>query len=995
MNNILYTSLMIYLITLPLMVRAEWAKEDSAPYQIVNSFVESELLDSGGSVAIYTNEMKALNEQGRSQLVLQTIPFVPDANKIQVLDASSFTNGIEEKVDLSKIQSRTAAGDKSGVSSRQELVIPFNNLKIGSTIKYTYKLTQLRTIVPGFSEENFQIGLPMPELKGGARVKSKKPLYLNYNDPWKVLKFKEFKENDYYVIEFNQISPLFKLPLEANPILRDEHLTWVNIGTMKSWSDFIVPIAEKYEKILSGKSLPPSYQAIVLKAAKEKNNKDKIDVVVSELANIMTYSGDWTTLEKFYYPQELKVISTLNTGDCKDFSLATVAMLRNLGINATVALTERKAPSSLGVVQIRPSNTSFPRMGFFNHAIVKVKEGQNIWWVDPTNIVTDAGYTFSDIAGSFAIEVAKTTTGIEKIAQPFAHQSKVAYDKTIIMGLDDTVESTTSFEITGNYARSILQMAHQNGEDTGKKVLSAFLRTDSKSAKNFYTGIDLKTRGSKLLKGTQKSVGEKIAFEKEGKKFISIPLPLVLKSLNAGYNRVTDFNGSENLQEVTKTQVQGFDFVTLQNGCTVLSPWYNLERTFTKINEGFEVQDTLQFHSTEISAADINSDKFQMYLQDIDDCYSETIVEVRQLTPTEKLQDRLKEYTLLKGQDQFDSPGALSIEGARKALHIANQLLLASPADRDLLILKARALRRVGFKSSRVDRSEFLTAAEKILKSLTEQFPNDPKVLAQNVYGADLRNNKTAMLEEFKKYYALAAKDYDTFILGGVVSEELGNFSAAKSSYLKAFSLAKNVKEKAIATSNIAEVSEDMNDIEGAISYYKQSLQFRDDSWIQGGLLQLYNRAGRYDEAISTGEDLVKKSPYGVAKENLADAYANKAQYTLNLALRTSKDRNSESYIKSEREAEGYLAKGLTHHSNNRLCLSKLSALYVDKAQRSKDVLTVQKALTYIEKKNNSLKANTEEDPEFLTMKFLMAEVEKGSAARLPAKEGLTSGPGK
>lgn len=63
-------------------------------------------------------------------------------------------------------------------------------------------------------------------------------------------------------------------------------------------------------------------------------------------------------------------------GDCKDKSLLLTAILRRLGVNATVALTDIDAGHAL------PMDVPMP--GVFDHAIVRIRLDGQSHWVDPT-----------------------------------------------------------------------------------------------------------------------------------------------------------------------------------------------------------------------------------------------------------------------------------------------------------------------------------------------------------------------------------------------------------------------------------------------------------------------------------------------------------------------------------------------------------------------------------------------------------------------------------
>ncbi len=965
--------------------QADWLPESAAPIIIVNSIDNVTVDKDGLSTSIREVEMKAVNEQGRSHLVNQSIPYVPDATKVEVLKASSITDGIESPVNIKKVTVRTAGGGKEGISHVKEVLIPFNNIKIGSITKYTVRVRDTKNLVKGLYSMTYVFGTNAPELAGKAKIRSIIPLHVKINDPWGVLVSKEYKDGKYYVFEFEQIKPVFKIPSEANPILRNDKISMIEISTMNSWNAYVSPIAEKYEKILQEKVLPPVFQKIVDQASKATKIQEKIDIITSELATVMTYSGDWTSFDKMFFPKKISEIGKLKVGDCKDFSLATVAMLRKMGIDANVAMTKRKSGGGISgqnSVMVEPISTSLVSQGFFNHAIVKVKDQGKIIWVDPTNMVSNSGYTFLDIAGSYTLDVARTAMELEKIPHPELGSSRVDFEKSIKIAADNTVESVTDFELTGDYAKYVVEAALARNEDTAHKVMMAFLRTDSKSAKSFYEGFNFKNRVVASLKGRQKSLGESLVFEKDNKKYFIAPLALSLKSLSqVGDRRVTDMNMESTFSERTTLNINGYDFVGFQKGCTILSPWFTVRRKFIKIQEGFQVQDVVDFKKVELSAKDINSDKFQMSVGDVESCAITQAVEIRKLDISDGFSDRLKDYTIQKAKDEYEISGPKSIDGARNALHIVEQILSKEPKDKEARILKAKAVRMVGYKNNSIDLIEYWAESDEILTALEKEFPQDPQMLIQKSWLGYLRKNQVDMMSYFKKAYAVSPKNWSLYNLGAEISERMEKYDAALKSHAKALELANTKYEKGSSAVGVAEMYFKKNQYDKAISYYKYAISANpENTWVAGNFMGILHRLGKWDDAIATGEEIMKTSAYGVGKRLLADAYAGKA----NSISRGGKDRG-----KNLLEMEGYYAKGLQVLPSNAKCLEGMTYLYFEKAMMTNDPAAAQRALSYFEKATTEGKMEAQK---FAGIKASLESIASGKSnmPRMPANVTTT-----
>jgi hypothetical protein len=139
MNKINFVYILLSLLAGSRLAVADWLPEKEAPYEIVSSndlvIVEKSGLHTSEREIVY----RILNEQGRNYLALKGIPFVPDAQKIQLLKASTVTEGKETFVNIKTATVQQAKGPSGGLTHSKELVIPFTNLEVGSLVKYKYR----------------------------------------------------------------------------------------------------------------------------------------------------------------------------------------------------------------------------------------------------------------------------------------------------------------------------------------------------------------------------------------------------------------------------------------------------------------------------------------------------------------------------------------------------------------------------------------------------------------------------------------------------------------------------------------------------------------------------------------------------------------------------------------------------------------------------------------------------------------------------------------
>ncbi|MDK1376173.1 MULTISPECIES: DUF3857 domain-containing transglutaminase family protein [unclassified Sinorhizobium] len=78
-----------------------------------------------------------------------------------------------------------------------------------------------------------------------------------------------------------------------------------------------------------------------------------------------------------YVPRRPETVLASGFGDCKDKTLLLVSALRRLGVEAEAALTD--------IDEGRALEHAVPALQVFDHAIVKAKIGERVWWLDATD----------------------------------------------------------------------------------------------------------------------------------------------------------------------------------------------------------------------------------------------------------------------------------------------------------------------------------------------------------------------------------------------------------------------------------------------------------------------------------------------------------------------------------------------------------------------------------------------------------------------------------
>jgi len=867
---------------------AYWAPATEADVVIDRVDCNTLIKKDGNYISEEEQTYTAKNENGRNKLALQTIQFFPEAQRVEVLKAVTINGGAETLVDLKTIHERSAGGPTNGVSGVKELVIPFTNLKIGSSIRYKYKTISKKPMHPGVFAMQFIYGARDPELAGTCVLKSEKKLFYSAKDKESLLKIQEGVEKDLFTLTINLIKPANKaLKDEKVPILRHDSFSQVQVTTLENWQEFASLLSERYEKVLQ-QTLPPVFQAIVDKAKQKKDIHQQIDTVTSELSTIMTYSGNWTSLEKMYYPRGHAEVASSKIGDCKDFATTTTAVLRSLGINASVALVGRKMPYDPSqIVSTTPIKDTLAMPSLFNHAIVRIERPDNsVFWVDPTNTTSNSRYSKDDIAGSATLNMSKTTTQLETIPYSKLEDSFVKIDKTIQIRVDEKADVKGTIKGAGAYLNPIVETAFREGEKKADEYLLNIFGSSSKDSTLKVQSKNYKSRITDSFEATVQNSGEKVLGSKDGKEYFVAALPSFLEIYFAGVSsgRTTDLYSVTKGKIESSVKVLGYDFLESEsNGCIAVSPWFEVERNLIKNEKGFEVRDKILFKKEYIPVSDLIQEEYANSVSDLEGCLYSQAIRVSKIPPGKTLTQRLEGYTLKAIDALYEVKGPGVTENALKARTIALQLLEINPNNIEAKIGLIKSYRWTGYRKGTEWGPLYLQYADLMIDEILTKSPDHiPTLIVKSYY--QIRLNK---LDEAKKYftkafYASANKNFEIYNLGGYILEKMNNPKLAMNSYFRALELASSDFQRTLAYSNLGGLARDSGDLAKAEEYYTQAIKYSPgDAWLMNDVVVIALIKKSYDKAIDVGEKMLKVSVFGVGQMNLADAYAGKAQQIL------------------------------------------------------------------------------------------------------------------
>lgn len=392
--------------------QARWAKPEEAAAQF-DQLSRDITVKADTSEEIVESRVQILNEAGREKFGVFRTFFNQNIQKVEIIEAKTIHAGTDFQVPKQNIEIKPVASELNGFDQNMQFSVTFPNVLVGSIVCLKYKITTLKQPLPNYFSQTFNLGDASSILAHyNATIKSELPLHLLVNDPHQKLIVEDKKEGKTQIISIrlkDNTTLYEELANEPhNSFLSPEDSTRVMVSTFDKFEDFAKAMTPNFEKEIE-KPLPGLYKEIKEQAQKAKLLRDQINIVTSQLAEKVRYISDQTTIEGRFSPRSLEMTAQSAVGDCKDYSAATVAILRELGHKAHVVIVMR------GVGYLMPKKL-LPAIECANHAMVKViGEDGEILWIDPTNVVSMAGGIFPDIANRSVFVLDKENSSYETI----------------------------------------------------------------------------------------------------------------------------------------------------------------------------------------------------------------------------------------------------------------------------------------------------------------------------------------------------------------------------------------------------------------------------------------------------------------------------------------------------------------------------------------------------------------------------------------------------
>lgn len=608
-------------------VSARWATREDMDSIIEFLNQEIEINQDGTYTETREISMVPIKESGKDSLVSVPITYNASNSTLTILEAKTIRNGQELMVDKKLIEDKPLASSPQGFDQTNQVLIAFPQVDINSKIYFKSQMVVREPVLPGFFSTNFIYGSNGFWQNSKIHIVSKLPLNIALHDPEKYLNITEVKTNKGYEITILLTRPVIKVAHGEKYIAENNKIyPSVTVSSLKAWSEFGNEMVKPYEAVLS-KPLPAIFKEMVVEVGKNMNTIDKLNAVTTHLAEKITYMGDWRTIKGKAIPRNLSEIAESRIGDCKDLSAATTVILRELGIKANMVLVYRGIEDPHLPID---SSGSLPDASLFNHAIVRVIEGNRTYWIDPTNFTSFAQGIYPDIADRSALVLIPGASIILQTQKLDPNSSETAIIQKIELPepLSDPTHVTGKLRLKGVASLSLA------GADlrASKEVISHYiLSTITDPALAIHWKIDPYQLNSRVVRDLDFSfqyTEERSQMKSTMGRAFLVPTPSQIQVLLTKTNdRVSDLAFTLPSVYRYETTLKGVSLIGQDfESCSIHSPWVEGSRKIVNKTGGIGVVDELIAKKIRIGIEALKSPEYRNLQSEAFKCFGDTVL---------------------------------------------------------------------------------------------------------------------------------------------------------------------------------------------------------------------------------------------------------------------------------------------------------------------------------------------------------------------------------
>nr|WP_275297408.1 DUF3857 and transglutaminase domain-containing protein [Maricaulis parjimensis] len=295
-----------------------------------------------------------------SELFIHAINVIRDGEVLDRLELDRFTT-VRRETDL---QSGIVDGNLTSF-------IELRDVRVGDLVEYAWSREIRSPIWPGGigTTISTQWSIPLGRQHIRIQAPADRPLSLAGNSQLEPVRT---EENGWVEYIWEQ-SDADRVAGEANFPAGHVHWGQISVSAMPDWQSVVDWARPLYE---SRSALGPRSRA-VLERIREENPvyTEQVTALIRYVQDDIRYVSDVTGLGS-HTPRDPDTVIENGYGDCKDKALLLVALLGEMGVHASVALTD--IDEGPGLPDLAPSPYAF------DHAIVRIDNDGEPVWIDAT-----------------------------------------------------------------------------------------------------------------------------------------------------------------------------------------------------------------------------------------------------------------------------------------------------------------------------------------------------------------------------------------------------------------------------------------------------------------------------------------------------------------------------------------------------------------------------------------------------------------------------------
>lgn len=917
--------------------------QESKNYEALVSTLEVNVKKDGSSTFTTENVFRVLTEQGRSELSLYKIRVDETESKFQLLEAFSVNQNKKSIVQEKSLKTSQSKDTKNfGLSGQSEIIVPFDNVSIGSEVHIRYKILQ-KPFLGNIFSSTIAVSNESLAKKEHYKFTSEIPLFFRDDNlaPYFVLKSRN--ESNQFVVEISP-SPqayIYEGIINETGVL---HLT-----SAANWKQIQENAAKKYSAAIS-EPPPEKLQKIIAGAGKQSTKKEMIEFAAREINKVVAYSGNWTTKDGKWFPQGIKKTLDTGKGDCKDYSTLMTAVLRGIGFESYPFLTFRSR-AYVGQEKLsRLSGLASPEL--FNHVIVwaKDKEGK-VWWVDPTNPYVQADTITSDILGNFGIVLDGHSENAIFLPSRNLDPADLNLEQTLTVNADNSVNGTGKIRMSPSFYNSIAMLERQSGPEATKGLVKVILNPTSKK-----TELELKKVAEKTPGYDYTFRGTDWVQEEFGKyKAITIfnVLGLTLQSFKpkAGI----DIGEPGTAKIITHLRGQK-EMDSIRAGCLLRSKWIDVDRIVENKPQEVTITDIIKIKERYISKQEASGSMFENIQQDLVACSKNSALV---LSLNESLKSpEIRKIEKLKGPaveamsdvDAKTLAKLLSIQISEISGYIPLKLFRyhekrvndkkASASD---YVQMSEAVVRLGFIKEHQYIPEHLIEGIRYLDFALQSAKEEVEVqaYAKKISLLLLLGNEKEANQVFHILHKKYPKQWLTYRSGAEILKKHEKYELAEKSLLLGEAIIKTKEQE-------SEFSKSMYDLYLSQKKYKEVISYQErirqknpnNPWVLHNLADLYLQSGDFEKCIQLEKEVISSSGFAEAELTLSDAFFKKAS-SVHSKAQARQPSSLEPY-------EELLLEAIKYNNKNLQALTSLGAHYLQIYQRTQNKGDLQKGKPYL-----------------------------------------------